>query len=139
MLTKNKDCAFNVSALINDSGPQESTLRSTYLLCNMESLLIIYFAYFRRGERSRTRDADVGQHCLLAVLDAADLGEVDVECQEGHAGQEGHGAHAHSIVAGVLVAVEDAVLLHLIRPVDVALVSDAAKDDNGKELQLERE
>lgn len=101
-------------------------------------MFIIYPLMLILGKESRTRDADVGQHGLLTVLDAADLGEVDVQSQEGHAGQEGQGTHAHGVVAGVLVAVENAVLLHLVGPVHVALVSDAAKDDDGKELQLGR-
>lgn len=82
-----------------------------------------------------TRHSDISQHSLLAVFDAADLGEVDVQSQEGHAAQEGHGAHEDAVVTGVRVAVEDAVLLHLTGAVDVALVGDAAKDHDGEELQ----
>lgn len=82
-----------------------------------------------------TRHADIGQHRPLAVLDAADLGEVHVQSQEGHAAQEGHGAHEDAVVAGVLVAVEDAELLHLVGAVDVALVGDAAEDHDGEELR----
>ena len=81
-----------------------------------------------------TGHADVSHHGLLAVLDAADLGEVDVQRQEGHAAQEGQGSHGDAVVTGVLVAVEDAALLHLGGPVHVALVSDAAEYDHGKQL-----
>ena len=83
-----------------------------------------------------TWQSDISQHRLLAVFDAADLGEVHVQSQEGHAAEEGHGAHEDAIVAGVLVAVEDAVLLHLVGAVDVALVGDAAEDHDGEELQM---
>lgn len=82
-----------------------------------------------------TWHADVGQHRLLAIFDAADLGEVDVQSQQGHAAEEGHGAHEDPVVTGILVAVEDAVLLHLVGAVDVALVGDAAKDHDGEQLQ----
>lgn len=85
----------------------------------------------------RTWHADVGQHRLLAVFDAADLREVDVQGQEGHAAQEGHGAHEDAVIASVLVLVENAVLLHLVGSVYVALVGDAAEDDDGEELQWE--
>lgn len=84
---------------------------------------------------SFTRHADISQHGLLAVFDAADLREVHIQSQEGHAAEEGHGAHEDAIVAGVLVAVEDAVLLHFVGAVDVALVGDAAKDHYGEDLQ----
>lgn len=67
------------------------------------------------------------------------MGEVDVQSQKGHAAEEGHGAHEDAIIASVLVAVEDAVLLHFVGTVDVALVGDAAKDHNGEELQRRRE
>lgn len=81
-----------------------------------------------------TGHSHISQHGLLAVFDAADLGEVDIQSQEGYAAQEGHGAHEDAIVTGVLVAVEDAVLLHLVGAVDVALVGDAAEDHDGEEL-----
>lgn len=84
-----------------------------------------------------TWQSDISQHRLLAVFDAADLGEVHVQSQEGHAAEEGHGAHEDAVVAGVLVAVEDAVLLYFVGAVDVALVGDAAKDHDGEELQEE--
>lgn len=61
--------------------------------------------------------------------------EVDVQSQQGHAAEEGHGAHEDPVVTGVLVAVEDAVLFHFVGAVDIALVGDAAKDHNGEELQ----
>lgn len=77
---------------------------------------------------------EVSQHRLFAVFDAADLREVDVQSQEGHAAEEGHGAHENTVVAGVLVAVEDAVLLDFVGAVDVALVGNAAEDHNGEEL-----
>lgn len=84
-----------------------------------------------------TWQSDISQHRLLAVFDAADLGEVHVQGQEGHAAEEGHGAHEDAVVAGVLVAVEDAVLLYFVGAVDVALVGDAAEDHDGEELQEE--
>lgn len=81
-----------------------------------------------------TWQADISQHCLLTVFDAADLGKVDIQSQEGYATEEGHGAHKDAIVTGVLVAVEDTVLFHFVGAVDVALVGDAAKDHYGEEL-----
>lgn len=84
---------------------------------------------------SLTRHPYVGQHGLLAVFDAADLREVNVQSQEGHAAQERHGAHEDAIVAGVLVAVEDAEDLDLAGFIDVALVGDAAKNHNGEKLK----
>lgn len=86
-----------------------------------------------------TWQSDISQHCLLTVFDAADLGEVDIQSQEGHAAEEGHGSHEDAIITGVLVAVEDAVLLHFVWAVDVALVGDAAEDHDGEELQRRRE
>lgn len=81
-----------------------------------------------------TWHSNISQHSLLAVFDAADLGEVDVQTQEGHAAEKGHGAHKDAIVAGVLVVVKDAVLLHLFGAVNVAFIGDAAENDDGEEL-----
>lgn len=67
------------------------------------------------------------------------MGKVDVQSQEGHAAEEGHGAHEDAIITGVLVAVEDAVLFHFVGAVDVALVGDAAEDHDGKELKRRKE
>lgn len=86
-----------------------------------------------------TWQPDISQHCLLTVFNAADLGEVDVKSQEGHAAQKGHGAHKDAIITGVLVAVEDTVLLHFVGAVDVALVGDATEDHDGEKLQRRQE
>lgn len=80
----------------------------------------------------------ISEHSLLAVFDAADLWKVDVQSQEGHAAEEGQGAHEDAIVTGVLVTIEDAELLGSTGRVDVALIGDAAEDHNGKELQRRR-
>lgn len=81
-----------------------------------------------------TWQADISQYCLLTIFDATDLREVDIQSQERYAAEEGHGAHKDAIVTGILVAVEDAVLLHFIGAVDVALIGNAAKDHYGEEL-----
>lgn len=83
---------------------------------------------------SLTGHPDVGQNGLLAVFNAADLGKVDVQSQEGHAAQEGQRSHGYAVVAGILVAVEDAVLLDLAGAVQVALVGDAAEDHDREQL-----
>lgn len=86
-----------------------------------------------------TWHSNIGQHSFLAIFDAADLREVDVQSKEGQAAQEVHGAHKNTIITGVLVAIEDAVLLHFVGAVDVALVGNAAEDHNGEELHRRRE
>lgn len=82
-----------------------------------------------------TRDTDVGQHSLLAILDTADLWEVHVQRQVEQAGEEGQHAHGHAVAAGTGVPVVDAELLLLRRVVEVALIHDGAKDHNGENLQ----
>lgn len=86
-----------------------------------------------------TWQPDISQHSFLAVFDAADLREIDVQSQEAHTAKKCHGAHKHPIIAGVLVAVEDAVLLLFFGLVDVALIGDAAEDHNGEELERREE
>lgn len=81
-----------------------------------------------------TWDTNVSQDSLLSVLDTADLGEVHVQGQEASAAEERQRSHADAVVAGILVAVEDAVLLNLVWSVDVALVSNAAKNYYGEKL-----
>lgn len=58
-----------------------------------------------------TRNSDVREHCLLAVLDAADLREVGIQSQVKKAAEEGEDTHGNAIVAGIAIAVENAVLL----------------------------
>lgn len=60
--------------------------------------------------RKLTRDSDIREHCLLAVLDAADLWEVGIQSQVKKAAEEGEDTHGNAIVAGIVIAVENAVL-----------------------------
>lgn len=78
---------------------------------------------------------NVSEDCLFAVFDTADLREVDVQGQKCNTAEEGHGAHEDTIITRVLVPVEDAVLLHFLGAIDVALVGYAAEDHDGKELE----
>lgn len=87
--------------------------------------------------RSLTRHPNVGHDSLLPVLHAADLREVNVQRQETGAAEETQRSHGNSVVAGVLVAVEDAELLDLFRTVNVTLISDTAEDHNGEDLETE--
>lgn len=84
---------------------------------------------------SLTWHPNVGHDGLLPVLHAADLRKVNVQRQEAGAAEEAQRSHGDGIAAGVLVAVEDAELLDIFGPVNVTLVSNAAKDDDGEELQ----
>lgn len=82
-----------------------------------------------------TRDAHVCQNGFLTVFDAADLWKIGVQGQEGKTGEKGQRAHSHSIVTGILVTVKDAVLLHFIRAVHIALVGNAPKYHYGEDLE----
>lgn len=84
-----------------------------------------------------TRDTNVRQHGLFAVLDTADLREVHIERQVEQAGEEGQHAHSHTIAASIGVAVVDTELLLLLRVVEVALIHDGAEDHDGEDLQGE--
>lgn len=91
----------------------------------------------QRCARKLTRDTDVREHCLLAVLDAADLREVGIQSQVEKAAEEGEDAHGNAIVAGVAVAVENAVLLRIVHAVHVPFIDDGAKHHDGEHLEGE--
>lgn len=61
-----------------------------------------------------TRYANIREHSFLAVLDTADLRKVDIQCQVEKAAEESKDSHGDAIVAGILVAVEDAILFLFI-------------------------
>lgn len=82
-----------------------------------------------------TWNPNIRQDSLLSVFNAADLGKVDVQSQKRNTAEESHGAHKHAIVTRILVAVKDAVLLHLIGAVDVALIGDTAENHDGEKLK----
>lgn len=82
-----------------------------------------------------TWQADISQHCPFTVFDTADLGKIDIQSQKGYTTEKGHGAHKDTIVTGILIAVEDAVLHFFIGAVDVALIGNATEDHYGEELQ----
>jgi len=84
--------------------------------------------------RKLTRDPDVREHCLLAVLDTADLREVGIQSQVKKAAEEGEDTHGNAIVAGVAIAVENAVLLTLVQAVHVPFIDNGAEHHDGEHL-----
>lgn len=83
-----------------------------------------------------TGKAKVQEDNALPVLHAADLLEVDIHHQEEAAGQEGQQPNCDAIVAGSLIAVEDAAQHGGLICVHVTLIDDGAKHHNGEHLQL---
>lgn len=81
-----------------------------------------------------TRNSDVREHCLLAVLDAADLREVGIQSQVKKAAEEGEDTHGNAIVAGIAIAVENAVLLRLVQAVHIPFIDNGAKHHDGEHL-----
>lgn len=77
----------------------------------------------------------ISKDSLFAVFDAADLRKVDIQSQKCNTAEEGHRAHKDTIITGILVPVEDAVLFHFLRAIDITLIGNAAKDHNGEELE----
>lgn len=85
-----------------------------------------------------TRHPDVHHDSLLPVLHSTDLRKIYIQGQETCTAEETQCSHGNGIVTGILVAVEDAVLLHLLRAVDIALVSNTSQDNDGEELEARR-
>lgn len=82
-----------------------------------------------------TWEPQVRHDNVFPVLWVAHKRHVNIQCQEGYAGQEGDHADAYGVLARRVVLVENAVALFTVATVDVSLCCDAAKHHQGKYLQ----
>lgn len=82
-----------------------------------------------------TWEDQISYNNALSLFGIADLREVAVQYEKDDAGQEGQDPDPHSIAAGRVIVVEDAMGLRHLLSVIVAFIRDGCKDHNGKYLQ----